>query len=83
MMNSILLASRVDGECVLIIESLIFLHAKIIPHYHSLMDIINIIILLLIFNIKKKLHLHVYLIYIHIGECSLISTRQLQLFKYT
>jgi hypothetical protein len=35
MTNSSLLTSRVVGECVLIIESLIFLHAKIISHYHS------------------------------------------------
>jgi hypothetical protein len=35
MMNSSLLTSRVVGECVLIIERLIFLHAKIISHYYS------------------------------------------------
>jgi hypothetical protein len=31
MMNSFLLASRVVEECVLIIESLIFLYVKILP----------------------------------------------------
>jgi hypothetical protein len=46
------------------------------------MDIVDIIRLLLIMKIKKILHLHVYLVHMHIGECSFISVMHLQLFKY-
>ena len=86
-MNSFLLASRVVGECVLIIESLIFLHAKIISHYHSWtkcssIQQVSLFIAFLdgysgynqiVINPEDQLHLHVYLVHMHIGECPLIS----------
>ena len=37
--------------------------------------------LLLILRIKKRLHLHVHLVHMHIEECSLLSLMHLQLFK--
>jgi hypothetical protein len=42
-----------------------------------LMDIVDIIRLLLILEIKKRLHFHVHLVYMHIGECSLVSIMHL------
>jgi len=45
------------------------------------MDIVDIIRLLLILKIKKRLHLHVHLVHMHIGECPLVSIVHLQLFK--
>jgi hypothetical protein len=46
-----------------------------------LMDIVDIIKLLLILKIKKRLHLHVHLVHMHIGECPLVSVMHPQLFK--
>jgi hypothetical protein len=37
--------------------------------------------MLLILRIKKRIYLHVYLVHMHTGECSLVFVMQPQLFK--
>jgi hypothetical protein len=46
-----------------------------------LMDVVDIIKLLLILKIKKRLHFHVHLIHMHIEECHLVSIMHPQRFK--
>jgi len=41
----------------------------------------DIIRLLLILKIKKRLYLHVHLVHMHIGECPFVSVIHLQLLK--